>query len=80
MESFVLSSRVPQEFLNSSPPFDLQLITANEWLGLRPKVRIYCLGTAITGWPAEMAFLITVAKSASDGRYFLTGAPVRSLK
>lgn len=80
IESFDLSSMVPQEFLNSTPPFDLQLITAKEWFGLRPNERTSCLGTAITGCPAEIAFLITFAKSASVGRYFLTGAPVRSLK
>lgn len=59
IESFVLYSRVPHGFLNSSPPFDLQLITANEWLGFNPNERTYCFGTAMTGWPDEIAFLIT---------------------
>lgn len=31
-----LSYKVPHEFLSSRPPVDLQLITANELLGLRP--------------------------------------------
>ena len=80
IESLVLYSSVPHEFLSSTPPFDLQFMTGNEWLGLMPKERISCFGTAITGWPAEIALRITVAKSVSEGRYFLTGAPVRSLK
>jgi hypothetical protein len=80
MESFDRSSMVPQLFLSSTPPFDLQLITANEWFGFKPKETTYGLGTARTGCPAEMAFLMTLAKSLSVERYFLTGAPVKSLK
>lgn len=80
IESFVLSSRVPQLFLNSRPPFDLALITANEWFGLSPNEVTSCFGTARTGWPDEIAVLMTLANSGSVAKYFLTGAPVKSLK
>ncbi len=72
--------KVPQLFLSYKPPFDLQLMTAKELFGLIPNVCTYFFGTAKTTWPIEIAPLIMLGISLSVIRYFLTGAPVRSLK
>lgn len=71
---------VPQLFLSSNPPVDLQLKTLKEWFGLRPSEAISYFGTATTTCPEEIAFLIMLAKLESEAKYFLTGAPVKSLK
>ena len=77
--NFDLYSRVPQLFLSYKPPLDLQLITDKELLGFNPKEIISGLGTAITTWPSERAFLM-ILEIPSDIKYDLTGAPVKSLK
>lgn len=74
------SYKVPHEFLSSRPPVDLQPITVKELLGLRPSDKIYGFGTARTGCPAAIAFLTAEIKLLSMVRYFLIGAPVRSLR
>lgn len=78
--NLVLSSRVPQLFLNYKPPLDLQFITEKELFGFNPNDITYGFGTARTTWPEEIAFLITLEISLSVTKNFRTGAPVRSLK
>lgn len=71
---------VPHEFLNSRPPVDLQPNTVKELLGLRPSDKISGFGTAKIGCPAASAFLTAETSSLSVAKYFLIGAPVRSLR
>jgi hypothetical protein len=49
-------------------------------LGFRPTLAIFSFGIANTICPEEIAFLMIDPKSGFSMEYFLTGAPVKSLR